>query len=458
MKLWSGRFCSDTDQRANDFNSSLSFDMRLYRYDIAGSIAHARMLGKCGIISDQESVQIIRGLEGILEDIEKGKVSFCTDAEDIHMAIESLLTERIGEAGKKLHTGRSRNDQVALDTRMYVREEIMDTISLLKELMQVLLGMANAHLETVMPGYTHLQRAQPVTLAHHLAAYLEMFLRDIQRLLDAQKRTDVMPLGSGALAGTTYPLDRGMVARELGFSLVSRNSMDAVSDRDYVLETVSTLSILMMHLSRLSEEVILWTSSEFGFMTLSDAFSTGSSIMPQKKNPDMAELVRGKSARVTGNLMTLLAMMKSLPLAYNKDMQEDKPALFDSFDNVRMSLQVFTPMLGSAAFDKERMLLSAEGGFSNATDLADYLVKKGMPFRLAHETSGKIVAMCLGKNISLGEVPLETYREFSPLFDEDLYEEIHVLACVKKRALTGGPAPDTVKEHLDWIGEFLKEL
>jgi len=449
MKLWGGRFEKNTDKSVDDFNSSIRFDSRMYKQDIMGSIAHAKMLGECGIISREDSTLIQKTLHEILSDIEKGLVEFEIDAEDIHMNIEKILISRIGDAGKKLHTGRSRNDQVALDIRMYLMEEIKNIKSLLIELLKVILGIAEKNLSTILPGYTHLQRAQPVTLAHHVMAYFQMFRRDIDRLDDCYKRTNIMPLGSSALAGTTYPLDRYFVAKELGFSAITENSMDAVSDRDFVIELASSLSILMMHLSRFSEELIIWSSHEFAFIEMDDAYSTGSSIMPQKKNPDVAELVRGKTGRVYGNLITLLTVMKSLPLAYNKDMQEDKEAIFDSIDTVKMCLPVFTKMIETMKIRCENMYKAAQGGFTNATDLADYMVKKGVPFRDAHETTGKIVLFCIEKNKAIDELTLEEFKSFSEVFEQDVYEEISLEKCVSGRNLPGGPAIESVKAAIE---------
>jgi argininosuccinate lyase len=443
-KLWGGRFSKNTDALMDDFNSSIRFDSRLFRQDILGSIAHARMLGKTGIIPVSDADQIREALNGILTDIASGLAQFSVHAEDIHMNVETMLIERIGDVGKRLHTGRSRNDQVALDMRMYLRDEVESISGALGEMVTVLLDMAENHLDTVMPGYTHLQRAQPVTLAHHMMAYVQMLLRDIERLADCRKRINVMPLGSGALAGTTYPLDRTMVARELGFDSITENSLDGVSDRDFVLETAACLSIIMVHLSRFSEEIILWCSSEFGFIELDDAYSTGSSIMPQKKNPDVAELVRGKSGRVFGDLTSLLVMMKGLPLAYNKDMQEDKEAIFDSVDTVSMCLPIFTRMLSTMKVKPAVMRRAASGGFTNATDMADYLVKKGMPFRDSHEKIGRMVSHCIGIGAALGELPLEVLKSFSDLIEEDVYEAISMETCIGGRNVPGGPARETV--------------
>ncbi|MBO8137888.1 MAG: argininosuccinate lyase [Desulfotomaculum sp.] len=449
MKLWGGRFQKNTDQLVDDFHSSISFDQRLYKYDINGSIAHAKMLAEVGVISKQDAEKIAAGLKDILADIEAGKVEFDVAAEDIHMNIEKLLIQRIGDVGKKLHTARSRNDQVALDIRMYLKDEIKQVLQLLKELRSTLLDLAEEHKETIMPGYTHLQRAQPVTLAHHLMAYVQMFERDSERLEDCYKRTDVMPLGSGALAGTTFPLDRQFVARELGFSRVTENSMDAVSDRDFAVEFCSAASLIMMHLSRFCEEIILWSSAEFNFIELDDAYSTGSSIMPQKKNPDPAELIRGKTGRVYGDLMTLLTMLKGLPLAYNKDMQEDKEALFDAVDTVKKCLMVFRPMVATMKVKSEKMAAAARGGFTNATDLADYLVNKGIPFRQAHEIVGKAVLYCIQKGKSLEEMSLDEYRELHPGIDEDVYTAISVERCVSARRVEGAPAPEAVQKAIN---------
>lgn len=448
-KLWGGRFQKSTDTLTDDFNSSIHFDQRMYRQDIQGSIAHGKMLGKQGIIPQKDAELIQKALLEILADIENGKVEFDVAAEDIHMNVEQILIGRIGDVGKKLHTGRSRNDQVALDMRMYVREEIKDISGLIINLQKALLNIAKEHTKTIMPGYTHLQKAQPITFAHHVMAYVEMFKRDKQRLEDVNKRVNVLPLGSGALAGTTYPLDREYVAKELGFDSVSLNSLDGVSDRDFCIELLSALSILMMHISRFSEEIILWCSHEFGFIELDDAFSTGSSIMPQKKNPDIAELARGKTGRVYGSLMSLLAMMKSLPLAYNKDMQEDKEPVFDAIDTVKMCLPVFTDMISTMKVNKDRMRLGAKGGFTNATDLADYLVKKGIAFRDAHAIVGKIVFSCIQRGIGLEDITIEEYKVLSPLIEEDVFTAISLEECVNKRSIIGGPAEETVLKAIE---------
>jgi len=448
MKLWGGRFTKGTDKVVEDFHSSISFDQRLYEQDIRGSIAHARMLGKQGIIDNDEAGMIISALEAILANIKSGQVEFEIAAEDIHMNIEKLLTERIGDIGRKLHTARSRNDQVALDVRMYLKEEIDRTVDLLKKLAGVLLELAEKHTHTVMPGYTHLQRAQPVTFGHHLMAYFQMFIRDIDRLRDCHRRTDNMPLGSGALAGTTFNLDRQAVASELGFSAITANSLDGVSDRDFAIEFCSAASIIMMHLSRFCEEIVLWSSTEFRFIELDDAYSTGSSIMPQKKNPDVAELIRGKTGRVYGDLMALLTVMKSLSLAYNKDMQEDKEALFDAIDTVKGCLMVFTPMLETMRVLNGNMAQAARGGFTNATEVADYLAKKGVPFRNAHEIVGRLVLDCIRKGKSLDQLTPEEYKNISPLIEEDIYEAIDVDNCIAARKVPGGPAPEAVRESI----------
>ncbi len=457
MVMWAGRFKKEIDKRTNDFNSSIRFDNRLYKHDITGSIAHATMLGKCGIIDKEESEKIVVELKNILTDLESGKLQFDMEAEDIHMFIESELTKRIGDAGKRLHTARSRNDQVALDLRLYMRDEIEEIISLLKELMGELVNKADEHYETIMPGYTHLQRAQPITLAHYFMAYVEMFKRDILRLQDANKRMNENPLGSCALAGTTYNTDRYMTSKLLGFDGPCLNSLDGVSDRDYAIEIASALSIVMMHMSRISEEFVMWSSHEFKFIELDDAFSTGSSIMPQKKNPDITELIRGKSGRVYGDLVSLLTMMKSLPLAYDKDMQEDKEAIFDAVDNVKMCLYTFIPMLASTTFLKENMINAAKKGFINATDAADYLVKKGLPFRTAYKITGSIVAYAIDNDKTLDTITVDEYKKFSELFDDDIYKYIDLSKAVNDRTVVGGPAPETVKKHVQMIKEFLKE-
>lgn len=445
-KMWSGRFSSETDAGVDSFNSSIAFDSRMYKQDIRGSIAHASMLADSGIISRFDSDSIITGLKQIESDLDEGRLDFDPDAEDIHMFIESQLTSRIGQAGKKLHTGRSRNDQVALDMKLYLRDDIEEMKRYLVGFCRTLLHLAQANIETVMPGYTHLQRAQPITFAHHLMAYVQMFQRDLSRLEDCLRRMDTSPLGAGALAGTTYPLNRESTAKALGFSGPALNSLDAVSDRDHVIEYTSDMAIIMVHISRLSEEVILWSTTEFGFVDLDDAFSTGSSIMPQKKNPDVAELSRGKSGRVFGDLMALLTIMKGLPLAYNKDMQEDKESVLDASDTVKSCLGAFTGMMKTLKVNKAAMASAAAGGFTNATDLADYFVRKGLPFRDAHEVSGKLVAYCISKGLTLEQLPLDVYREFSDLAEDDLYDAIGLMKCVNDRNLTGGPAFEVVSK------------
>ena len=458
MKLWGGRFAAGTDKSVDDFNSSIRFDSRLYQQDIKGSIAHAEMLGKCGIIPAGDADKICAALAGILADIENGKVEFEVDAEDIHMNIEKILISRIGDTGKRLHTGRSRNDQVALDIRLYLKDEINAIKKLLAHLMETLLDISEKHFETILPGYTHLQRAQPITLAHHMMAYFQMFRRDIGRLGDCFRRMDVMPLGSCALAGTTYPLDRQFVAEKLSFSAITENSLDGVSDRDFVIELASCISMIMMHLSRFSEEIVLWSSGEFSFVEMDDAFSTGSSIMPQKKNPDVAELVRGKTGRAYGDLMSLLTVMKSLPLAYNKDMQEDKEAIFDAVDTVKMCLPVFTKMLSAMKIKKDNMYRAAQGGFTNATDLADYLVKKGIPFRTAHEIIGKMVLYCINNGKAIEDLSMEEFRKFSGKIGEDVYGEISLEKCVSGRKLPGGPAAESVRVSVESGRKFLESL
>ena len=455
-KMWAGRFQKETDAVVNDFNSSVLFDCRMYAEDIQGSIAHATMLGKQGIISPEDTVKIVEGLRDILSDIEAGNIHFSPELyEDIHMANEQLLTERIGDAGKRLHTARSRNDQVALDMRLYVRREIKEIRALVLDFMQALCDVAAAHTETVMPGYTHLQRAQPITFAHHLMAYANMLKRDVRRLDDCLSGMDALPLGSGALAGTTYPIDRAFVAEELGFSAVMDNSLDGVSDRDYCIELCADLSILMMHLSRLSEEVIAWCSWEFKFIELDDAYSTGSSIMPQKKNPDICELIRGKTGRVYGALTTLLTFMKAIPLAYNKDMQEDKEATFDAIDTVKNCLRVITPMFRTMTVLTENMQNAAKRGFINATDCADYLTKKGMPFRDAYKATGTLVHYCIEHGKTLDTLTLDEYQSISPLFSDDIYHAINLVTCVRERRSLGGPAPEEVSRQIQVIKDFL---
>ncbi len=455
MKLWTGRFSKEIDKKTNDFNSSISFDQRMYREDITGSMAHATMLGAQGIISEEDKDKILAGLQEILDDIESGKLAIDPEAEDIHTFTEGELTKRIGDAGKRLHTSRSRNDQVALDIRLTLRNECDALIPQIKELVTVLCKQAEKYSETVMPGYTHLQRAQPVVFGHHLLAYAEMFLRDISRLEDAKARMNFCPLGSGALAGTTYNIDREMTAKALGFDGICRNSLDGVSDRDFCIELANALSLVMVHLSRFSEEIILWCSWEFKFIELDDAFSTGSSIMPQKKNPDIAELVRGKSGRVFGDLMTLLTVMKGIPLAYNKDMQEDKEAIFDAFDTVKMCLTAFIPMIDTMKVNAENMRKAAAGGFINATDCADFLVGKGLPFRDAYKATGQLVALCIEKGLTLETLPMEEYKAVCDLFDDDVYTAINLEKCVKDRTCLGAPAPENVVAQAKLIGELL---
>jgi argininosuccinate lyase len=448
-KMWAGRFEKTTDKEVNDYNSSLPFDCKMYSQDIEGSIAHSQMLAKQGVISQKDADDIKSGLLSIKEDIESGKLTFDSDAEDIHMFIEEELTNRIGDAGKRLHTGRSRNDQVALDQRLYMVDEAGEIIELLDGLLDTLVEIAKANTETYMPGYTHLQRAQPITYAHYLSAYIEMFKRDIDRINEAKDRANISPLGSGALAGTTYPLDRSFVAEQLGMNGVTLCSLDGVADRDFAIEFASACSILMMHLSRMSEEIILYASQEFKFYELDDAYSTGSSMMPQKKNPDVAELTRGKTGRVYGDLISLLVIMKGLPLTYNKDMQEVQEAMFDCIDTIKAVLPPFTGMIKTMTIRKDNMEAAALGGFTNATDLADYLVKKGLPFRETHAISGKLVHYCIENGISLLDVSLDKLKEFSPAFEEDVYDAISLKTCVEGRSLTGGPAPETVKNYLE---------
>ena len=457
MKLWAGRFQKETDTLVNNFNSSINFDARLYKQDIAGSIAHATMLGKQGIIEQAEADKIISGLKAILADIEAGEVEFTMDNEDIHMNIEAILTQRIGDTGKRLHTSRSRNEQVAVDFRLYVKEEIPTIINQVLDLEQVLIQKAEENLSTVMPGYTHLQRAQPTTFAHYMMAYANMFRRDVTRLEDCLERLDECPLGAGALATSTYPVDRQMTAKLLGFAKPTENSMDSVSDRDYAIEFLSACSILMMHLSRFAEEIILWCSWEFKYADLDDAYSTGSSIMPQKKNPDVAELVRGKTGRVYGDLMTLLTVMKALPLAYNKDMQEDKEPVFDAIDTVEMCLPVFGAMLQTLTIRPKNMAKAAAGGFINATDCADYLVKKGMPFREAYMIVGRLVNMCIRSGENLETLTLRDFRAISDLFDSDVYEALELKHCVHERKVYGGPSKDDVTRQIQYIKDFVAD-
>ena len=457
MKLWGGRFRKETDSLVNDFNASIHFDARLYQEDIQGSMAHARMLSDCGIISPEDNRQIQEGLAAILADVEAGRVEFTADNEDIHMNVEALLTQRIGAAGKRLHTARSRNDQVAVDLRLHLRREICEITGQILDLQQAILEQARAHTNTVMPGYTHLQRAQPISFAQHLLAYGEQLKRDVTRLADCKRRMNVCPLGSGALAGTTYPIDRFETARLLGFDGPCSNSLDGVSDRDYALELLSALSILMMHLSRFAEEVILWCSWEFKFVELDDAYSTGSSIMPQKKNPDVAELVRGKTGRVYGDLMGLLTTMKGLPLAYNKDMQEDKEPVFDAVDTVKMCLPVFAGMIATMRVLPENMRRAAGGGFINATDCADYLTRKGMAFRDAYTTVGNLVYYCTQQGKLLEELTLEELKNISPLFGEDVYEALRLETCMGQRRSHGGPAPEETERQIRELEAFITE-
>ena len=451
MKLWGGRFTKETNQLVNNFNASLSFDQKFYKQDIDGSIAHVNMLAKQGIVTNEERFAILNGLESIKSDIENGTLEISPEYEDIHSFVEATLIERIGDTGKKLHTGRSRNDQVALDMKLYIRDEIGETDALLKELLAVILRIMKENVETYMPGFTHLQKAQPVTVAHHFGAYFEMFRRDRSRLHDIRERMNYCPLGAGALAGTTYPLDREFTAELLNFKGATSNRMDSVSDRDYIIELLSALSTIMMHLSRFSEEIIVWNTNEYRFIELDDAYSTGSSIMPQKKNPDIAELVRGKTGRVYGALMSILTTMKGLPLAYNKDMQEDKELTFDAIDTPTGCIALFTGMIDTMTFNKPVMEASAKNGFTNATDAADYLVNHGIPFRDAHGIIGRLVLMCIDKGISLDELPLDDYKSVSPVFENDIYEAISLKTCVEKRLTKGAPGP---KAMLDAISEY----
>ena len=457
-KLWAGRATQQVDAIADDFNSSISVDSKMYRQDIQGSIAHSAMLAKCGIISVEEGEALGAGLRQILADIDAGTLEIDPKAEDIHTFVESVLTARLGDVGKKLHTGRSRNDQVATDTRLYLKVQAQETVALILDLMDAITEQAEAHAATVMPGYTHLQRAQPITFGHHLLAYGMMLQRDVGRLQDAVKRMDVSPLGCAALAGTTYPIDRAMTAEALGFSGgYALNSLDGVSDRDFCVELTSALALLMTHLSRLSEEIILWSSWEFQFVELSDAYTTGSSIMPQKKNSDMAELVRGKAGRVYGELVASLTILKGLPLAYNKDMQEDKEGVFDAFETAQMCLRVFAPMLRTMKVKGDNMLKAAKGGFINATDLADYLTKKGMPFRSAYQITGILVARCISEGTTLDALPLEVYQSYSPLFEADLYDDIALQTCVEKRTSAGGTGLESVKTQIAHLREFCQK-
>ena len=454
-KMWAGRTDGATEKLADDFNSSIHFDCRMYREDITGSMAHAAMLAAKGIISQEDADRLVAGLEDILSDLDSGKLQFDMDCEDIHVFVEQVLTERLGDVGKKLHTARSRNDQVALDIRMHLRTEVDNIRSLTKDLIAAITAQAERYAATIMPGYTHLQRAQPITFGHHLMAYAMMLLRDMDRLADCRKRMNLSPIGCCALAGTTYDTDRYFEAEKLGFDGICRNSLDGVSDRDFCAELLSALAVEMMHLSRFSEEIILWSSWEFRFVELSDAYTTGSSIMPQKKNPDMAELVRGKTGRVYGDLMGLLTTLKGLPLAYNKDMQEDKESVFDACDTVKMCLQVFTGMIATMNAREDEMKRAAQKGFINATDLADYLVKKGLPFRSAYKISGQLVALCIRENKVLEELTLDTYKTYSDLFEEDLYHEIDLTTCVEKRISTGGTCTAQVRAQIAYVKEVL---
>ena len=454
-KMWAGRTDGATEKIADDFNSSIHFDSRMYRQDITGSMAHACMLAECGIITQNDADTLIDGLQGILDDLNSGALQFDMECEDIHMFVEQVLTERIGEVGKKLHTARSRNDQVALDIRMYLRDESAEISALISDLISAVTDKAEEYKSAIMPGYTHLQRAQPITFGHHLMAYSMMLLRDKERIADCVKRMNISPIGSCALAGTTYNTDRRFEAEKLGFDGICLNSLDGVSDRDFALELMSAISILMMHLSRFSEEIILWSSWEFKFVELSDSYTTGSSIMPQKKNPDMAELVRGKTGRVYGDLMALFTALKGLPLAYNKDMQEDKESIFDAVDTVKMCLKVFVGMIATMKANTDNMLSAAQKGFINATDLADYLVKKGMPFRSAYKISGKIVADCIANNTILENVSIDEYKKHSELFDEDVYNEISLVTCVEKRISEGGTSVSSVEKQINFVKEKL---
>ena len=456
-KMWAGRTDGNTDKIADDFNSSIHFDSRMYRQDITGSMVHAAMLAKQGIIAQADADALIDGLEGILADLNSGALTFDMTCEDIHMFVEQVLTQRLGDVGKKLHTARSRNDQVALDIRMYLRNEIDEITALTTALLRAVTAKAETYYDAIMPGYTHLQRAQPVTFGHHLMAYAMMLLRDLERLQDARRRMNRSPIGCCALAGTTYDIDRRYEAENLGFDGICLNSLDGVSDRDFCAELMSAIAILMMHLSRFSEEIILWSSWEFKFIELSDAYTTGSSIMPQKKNPDMAELVRGKTGRVYGDLMALLTTLKGLPLAYNKDMQEDKEAVFDACDTVKMCLQVFAGMIEGLTANTVNMKLAAQKGFINATDLADYLVKKGMPFRSAYKISGQLVALCIQKNTVLEELDLGSYQSYSDLFEADLYEHIDLLTCMEKRSSEGGTSTASVKKQIAYVKSQLED-
>ena len=457
MKLWGGRFENQTEKAAFDFQSSIHIDRRLYKEDILGSIAHSKTLNKCGVLNDDETNKVIKSLNEILDDIENGVLDIGMEYEDIHTFIEATLTERIGELGKKIHTGRSRNDQVATDFRMYLGKEVDLLVQLLKDLEKALITISEENLDTILSGYTHMQKAQPLTLAHYMMAYFEMFKRDIERLLEVKNRIMIMPLGSGALTGTTFDLNREYTCQLLGFKDITYNSLDGVSDRDFAIELTSDLSIIMMHLSRFCEEIILWSTEEFSYIEMDDGFSTGSSIMPQKKNPDVAELIRGKTGRVYGSNITLLTMMKSLPLAYNKDMQEDKEAVFDSIDIAKACIGIFTEMIMSIKFNKERMLIASEDGYTNATDLADYLVRKGIPFRETHKISGQIVQFAIKHNKKLSEISIESFKSFSNLIEDDIYKEISIKTCINKRKLIGGPAGEAVIKSINRAKKFLNK-
>jgi len=457
VKLWGGRFENQTEKAAFDFQSSIHIDRRLYKEDILGSIAHSKTLNKCGVLNDDETNKVIKSLNEILDDIENGVLDIGMEYEDIHTFIEATLTERIGELGKKIHTGRSRNDQVATDFRMYLGKEVDLLVQLLKDLEKALITISEENLDTILSGYTHMQKAQPLTLAHYMMAYFEMFKRDIERLLEVKNRIMIMPLGSGALAGTTFDLNREYTCQLLGFKDITYNSLDGVSDRDFAIELTSDLSIIMMHLSRFCEEIILWSTEEFSYIEMDDGFSTGSSIMPQKKNPDVAELIRGKTGRVYGSNITLLTMMKSLPLAYNKDMQEDKEAVFDSIDTAKACIGIFTEMIMSIKFNKERMLIASEDGYTNATDLADYLVRKGIPFRETHKISGQIVQFAIKHNKKLSEISIESFKSFSNLIEDDIYKEISIKTCINKRKLIGGPAGEAVIKSINRAKKFLNK-
>ena len=457
-QLWGGRFTGNINELAWNFNASITFDKRFLEVDVSGSKAHATMLAAQGIITDEERDSIVKGLDSILEDVKEGRLEITTKYEDIHSFLEANLIDRIGDAGKKVHTGRSRNDQVAIDMRLYARDEVEHTAELLKNTLEVLGKIMEDNLDTYMPGFTHLQKAQPVTLAHHVGAYFEMFKRDLLRMKDIRNRMNYCPLGAGALAGTTYPLDREYTAQLLDFYGPTLNSMDSVSDRDYLIEFMSALCTVMMHLSRFSEEVIIWNSNEYRFVTIDDAYSTGSSIMPQKKNPDIAELVRGKTGRVYGDLMSLLTTMKGIPLAYNKDMQEDKEVFFDAVDNTLNCLTLFTDMIATVRFNKDNMAKSAMMGFTNATDAADYLVKKGMPFRDAHSVIGKLVLYCIDKNCAIDDLSIDELKSFSDIFDSDIYDAISLETCVNKRLTIGAPSPEAMKKVIEVNKQFLKNF